>query len=177
MLGRIYLITNVANNKGYVGVTTKTLKKRFQQHCWDGQRRTRLVIHHAIKKYGKANFKIELLEELPDTTEEALFLREAHYIKEYDTLIDNGRGYNMAEYGGGKLTYSEATRKKMSELKGEKNHNADLTIRQFRNVNTGETFSGHRYEFVKKFNLIKDGIDRLIRGYRKSSCGWVVCEA
>lgn len=31
----IYVITNTANNKKYIGQTWKTIQKRWQQHCTD----------------------------------------------------------------------------------------------------------------------------------------------
>lgn len=176
-IGRIYLITNLINNKKYVGITTKSLKKRFQQHCWDAKRRTRLVIHHAIKKYGEENFKIELVEELQNTTEEKLFLRESFYIDKYDTLINNFKGYNMAKYGGGKLVYSEETRKKMSMLKDETSHNPDLTLRRFRNVITNEEFRGNRYEFRRNYNFKKRSVDRLVQRRSKKTKGWILLDA
>lgn len=175
MEAKVYLITNLVNGKKYVGVTTKSLKKRFQQHLWDAKRRTRLVIHHAMKKYGESNFTIDLLEELSDVDEATVLLREAYYIGKYNTLIDDGCGYNMASYGGGNFNFSEATKQKMSELKGGKNHNADLTIRQFRHTKTGEIFSGTRYEFAQKYGLKKSSVDGFIQGQRRKTKGWILC--
>lgn len=176
-IGRIYLITNLINDKKYVGVTTKTLNRRFHQHLRQSEKPIKLVIHQAIKKYGKTHFKIELIEELQNTTEEKLFLKESDYINKYNTLIDNGQGYNMAKYGGGRIIYSEETRKKMSELKGDKNHNADLTIRKFRNVKTNEEFCGNRHEFKTKYNLKKHSVDNLICGWKPTLKGWILIDA
>ena len=31
----VYKITNVLNGKIYIGITTRTLEERWQQHCYD----------------------------------------------------------------------------------------------------------------------------------------------
>lgn len=61
-LGKIYKITNLINNKIYIGQTIRDLKVRFKQHCY---RNGCAYLHNALLKYGKANFKIELIEEVP----------------------------------------------------------------------------------------------------------------
>ena len=61
----IYLITNLINNKQYVGKTVYSLTHRFQGHCTNGTNKN-CYLHQAIQKYGKENFKIELLEEVTD---------------------------------------------------------------------------------------------------------------
>jgi group I intron endonuclease len=175
--GKIYLITNLINNKKYVGVTTKTLKRRWRQHVRQSKKPIKLVIHQAIKKHGKSNFKIELIEELQNITEDELLIKESYYIDKYNTWIDNGCGYNMEKYGGGKFFYSDETKKKMSELKGDKNHNADLSIRTFKNLKTNEEFCGNRHAFRRKYNLKQQGVDNVISGWKKSLKGWILVEA
>lgn len=61
-LGKIYRITNLVNNKIYIGQTIRDLKVRFKQHCY---KKGCTYLHNAILKYGKENFKIELIEEVP----------------------------------------------------------------------------------------------------------------
>jgi hypothetical protein len=65
----------------------------------------------------------------------------------------------------------------MSELKGDKNHNADLSIRKFKNLRTNEEFFGHRHKFRKKYNLKQQGVDNLITGWKKSVKGWILVDA
>ena len=68
MKGKIYKITNKINGKIYVGQTTKSLNERFQKHCWGTTQNDKyhlnMAIKKAIKKYGKENFAIELIEEV-----------------------------------------------------------------------------------------------------------------
>jgi predicted GIY-YIG superfamily endonuclease len=45
---KIYLITNLKNNKQYVGITKFSLEERFSQHIKRG-----FILTEAIRKYGK----------------------------------------------------------------------------------------------------------------------------
>lgn len=97
MLGKIYKITNHINGKIYVGQTTKSLKERFQKHCWrtteNDSYHLNMAIKKAIKKYGKENFTIELIEEVETTK---LDEREVYWISFYDSY---NKGYNCTKGG------------------------------------------------------------------------------
>jgi len=122
-IGRVYLITNLTNDKKYVGITTKTIEHRFKQHIYS-RGMGLFPIARAIKKYGEKNFKIELLEECFNIPQKSLLSRESFYIRKYNTLIDNNRGYNLMEHDGRRLIFSNTTLKKKSDAhRGEKNHN------------------------------------------------------
>ena len=88
----IYLITNLKNNKKYVGLTKFSITERFHQHLKRG-----FVLTEAIKKYGENKFFIELIEEV-DTAGRAYEL-EQYYIKEYNTKVPYG--YNLTDGGDG----------------------------------------------------------------------------
>lgn len=51
----IYRITNLINDKCYVGQSKHGAFKRFQQHC-----KADTLIGKAIRKYGHENFLIEV---------------------------------------------------------------------------------------------------------------------
>lgn len=55
--GVIYKITNIKNNKIYIGLTSKSIEHRFYYHLRDDNQ-CRLLAN-AIRKYGKESFKIE----------------------------------------------------------------------------------------------------------------------
>ena len=59
-MGCIYKITNIINNKLYIGYTTATLKERMRRHKNDDINHNTLL-GRAIKKYGWENFKYEVV--------------------------------------------------------------------------------------------------------------------
>lgn len=104
----IYLITNLINSKQYVGITKFNIEKRFTQHSRKG-----FLLTQSIKKYGKENFNVELIEEV-DGSEKAYEL-EQYYIKHYGTKSPNG--YNLTDGGNGLygVIISDEDRKRRSE--------------------------------------------------------------
>ncbi len=124
-VGRIYLITNLINNKKYIGLTTKSLEQRFKRHihCSNGKNNNySIVLQKAIKKYGCEQFKIELIKEFNNITEEDIHLKESFYINKYNTFIDGGLGYNMLKISSEKLVISKEIREKISnKMKGKNN--------------------------------------------------------
>lgn len=109
VLGEIYVITNLNNNKQYVGQTlTHRLnhgkyrpfgsKGRFNDHisealCNSKTKQCR-YLNNAIRKHGRNAFKFEMIERCP---KEILDNKETLYIQEYNTLYPNG--YNLTKGG------------------------------------------------------------------------------
>lgn len=110
---RIYKITNLVNDKVYIGKTSKTLDERFKKHCENalGGQTNSPLFYEAIRKHGKKNFKIEGICEAED--EENLNKLERYYIKEYDAQ-NLEKGYNI-HHGGGGVMMNDAMREKISE--------------------------------------------------------------
>ena len=100
----IYCITNIINNKRYVGKTTQTLEERFKEHCRDSfrERCNKRPLYDAMNKYGIENFIIEELEQVEDETK--LDEREIYWIQELQTYGSNG--YNATKGGDGKILYN-----------------------------------------------------------------------
>lgn len=94
----IYKITNLVNQKIYVGKTTKTIEERWKTHWADAQRVNinNRPLYKAFNKYGKENFKIECLEECSIDT---LNDREIYWIERLGSFK---YGYNATKGGDGK---------------------------------------------------------------------------
>ena len=111
----IYKITNIQNNKVYIGQTIRPINDRFRRHINDAMNNI-LNTHfaRAIRKYGKDNFIIEVI----DTAEsqEELTYKEQYWIKFYNSTI---QGYNetdaISKCGGN--TYQNKTQEEMSIIK------------------------------------------------------------
>lgn len=90
----IYKTTNLINNKIYIGLSSRPVEKS-KSYYGSGK-----YITQAIKKYGKANFKKEILQECQNKHE--LNEAEKYWINEYKSK-DNNIGYNILDggYGGG----------------------------------------------------------------------------
>ena len=61
--GIIYKITNLINNKIYIGQSKYSDDRRWRAHCADGKAINPLsIMGKAIAKYGKENFKYEVID-------------------------------------------------------------------------------------------------------------------
>lgn len=100
-MGYIYQITNLINNKKYIGLTTSTIQERWKQHLQALNSGVDYAIYKAMRKYGLENFVIEELEEVPN---DQLNEKEKEYIKAKDSYIKNGKGYNLTRGGEGGST-------------------------------------------------------------------------
>lgn len=106
----IYKITNIQNNKSYIG-KSKHIELRWKQHKTEpfnpNSDAYNTLFYRAIRKYGIENFKFEILEECP---EDKLNEKEKYWIQYYNTYIlnPNNCGYNMTiggEYTVNQLKY------------------------------------------------------------------------
>jgi len=91
---QIYKITNLINNKIYIGKDTTSDSNYFGSG---------LLINRAIKKYGKENFIKEIIDETDDYDE--LSKKEIYWIKEYKST-NRKIGYNISKGGDGGDVFS-----------------------------------------------------------------------
>ena len=100
-MGYIYCITNLINEKKYVGKTTYSVTKRFQEHCRDCKRERceKRPLYDAMNKYGVENFVVEELLECPN---EELNSYEIMYIDKLETFHN---GYNATKGGDGTILF------------------------------------------------------------------------
>ena len=101
MNGFIYKITNKVNNKIYIGKTMTSIEKRFQEHIRESRKKRaeNRPLYRAIRKYGKENFAIELVESCPI---EILSDREIYWIDYFSSYKE---GYNATLGGDGRPSY------------------------------------------------------------------------
>lgn len=96
MFGIVYLVRNLSNGKGYVGITTKTLKWRWSSHK-KASGKGRFALHKAMKKYGHEAFDVSELERCD--SRDALNSAEMRWVAALKTKAPSG--YNLTDGGGG----------------------------------------------------------------------------
>lgn len=170
----IYKITNIQNNKVYIGQTIRPVNDRFHRHINDALNNI-LDTHfaRAIRKYGKDNFIIETIDKAMNQTE--LNKKEQYWIQYYNSVED---GYNetdaISKCGGN--TYQSKTVEEMSAIRkklrvskiGGKNPNA-RKIKMIDLVNRIEMIFSSQQECANYLNLSSHmPISRRCRGETKS---------
>lgn len=110
----IYKITNIVNNKLYVGQTKRSLIKRWKSHVYESSsKKYDMYLHNSIRKHGSEKFKIELIEEC---SKDNVYERERYWIQTLNSK--QPYGYNEHEGGkGGCLNPTDELRAKLSLAK------------------------------------------------------------
>ena len=96
-MGFIYKITNLINNKIYIGQTSRTVDIRWQEHqrnMYDDKYKN-ITLYKAFNKYGINNFDIKIIEEVDNSL---LNEREEYWIRTYNSYKN---GYNSTIGGNG----------------------------------------------------------------------------
>lgn len=139
-MGYIYKITNLVNDKIYIGKTMDTLPNRFSKHKYDAINYPDKFspLHNAMRKYGVENFKIEPVEECED---EILSDREVYWIKYYNSYEDREIGYNATPGGEGNPKYDKEiflslwdrgySQTKIAEIIGCERHTVSRYIKKY----------------------------------------------
>lgn len=110
--GGVYKITNIVNNKCYIG-SAANIYKRWSWH----KRYLTLNNHHSIllqrawNKYGETNFKFEILEcGMIDPKD--LIKREQYYIDIFK-CYEPSKGYNVYKIAGSPKGYKHTAETKL----------------------------------------------------------------
>ena len=92
----IYKIKNNINHQIYIG-QSYNIEKRWREHLHDSinenNKDFNMVIHKAIRKYGRENFSFSIIEKC---SKEELNDKEIYWIKFYDSYY---HGYNCSKGG------------------------------------------------------------------------------
>ena len=111
----IYKITNIQNNKIYIGQSIRPIEARFHRHINDALNNI-LDTHlaRAIRKYGKENFIIEEIDTA--ASQDELNKKEQYWIHFYNS-VENGYNETDAIYKSGGNTYISKTEEEMKQIK------------------------------------------------------------
>ena len=82
----IYKITNLINDKLYIGKTSRDIETRWKEHLRHSETLPDIPLYRAINKYGKENFIIEEIEKCDD---KIVNEREIFWINFYNTYKEN----------------------------------------------------------------------------------------
>lgn len=148
MIG-IYKITNLINNKVYIGLSTN-IKERWRAHrsrpFQKKSHQYNYYLYRAIRKYGLENFSFEVVEECQ---KEELGEKEIYWINYYHSN-DEQFGYNRTSGGEQARTNSKITEDEAKEIQEyllySKMSQADLgekyniSQRSISYINTGTTW-------------------------------------
>lgn len=184
MIGYIYITTNLINGKQYIGRKTRRNKYKPESYIGSG-----VTLKRAIKKYGKENFKKEVLEDNIKSFEE-LCEKEIFYIKKYNAAKSK-KFYNITDGGKDRVNNLDKDYlKKFSDArKGKKlckDHVEKLRKAHKNQINENLYKSVLQYslnnEFIKEFsscteatlylNKNKGSSSQITKAYRFSEPIW-----
>lgn len=139
----IYKITNLINNKIYIGKSIN-IENRFKNHR---SANCNMMIHKAIQKYGIDNFSFEILEECK---EQELDDKEKYWINYFNSYL--GNGYNATPGGEG-----------ASHPVKISNYQLELIINDLKNSNLSIKELAQKYNVsTVTINAINNGRSRMI---------------
>jgi group I intron endonuclease len=172
------MITSPSGKK-YIGQTIQPFEKRWKQHIDSAQRKYKdncRILNKTIRKYGKEQLKIEVLEVCQDRELDA---KEQEYIQKYNTIVP----YGMNIKAGGKSgKHNEETKLMISQsLKGRvvsretreklsSTTNPDLPMYMLK-IKNGYRISNHpmgpEKRFISKTKPIKYNYERALEYLKK----------
>lgn len=118
----IYKITNLINNKVYIGYTSKTSEIRFNNHIAVSSTPSysHIKLYKAFKKYNVDNFTVNTIYQSKDKNH-LVKIMEQYFIDEYNSM-DDRFGYNMCVGGqGGNIKSKEILTRDSIRYSGENN--------------------------------------------------------
>lgn len=177
MIG-IYKITNLINGKTYIGQSIDIQRRFWEHRCVSHESNRHLK--YALQKYGKDNFKYEVLEECDESL---LDERERYYIAKHKPE------YNVTNGGQDSLRrYPDEIKKKISQKAKEQWANmsneekADRIANNLKGPKKGHAVSEETRKKLRDFNIGKKQSSETIEKRKetmrkKKSAGYVQTNA
>lgn len=149
----IYKITNIKNNKVYIGQSVN-IKTRWKQHIAElnSNKHGNEHLQYSWNKYGENSF---VFETICECEKESLDDLEIKYIEEYDSM-NNIYGYNIREGGNGGL--SQETILKLRGL------GSTLSYEDVKRIKMCMFLLMDRNEIAKQFNVSSKVLTAISQG-------------
>jgi hypothetical protein len=160
--GIIYKVTNIINNKIYIGQTIRGINKRKAIHIYRALKKIEknCYFHNAIRKYGIESFKWEIVWK---GAVKFLNKKEIEYIKKYKSYFIYNKGYNLTRGGDNPPIF-----------KGKTHPQYDCTLHTFYHRDGTIEKDITQYDMYKKYSLSNEGIYRIVNGKGKTHRGWAI---
>jgi group I intron endonuclease len=163
--GKIYKYTNLVNGMVYIGQTKQTLEQRDYKH--QTQLNDNTYFHRAIKKYGRENFVLELVED--NISFNKLNEKEKYYIDYFESFYTTGKGYNLTQGGQWSSGTQKLTLQQVKEIKWLL-ANTDLSFHTIGNdynitlycisdINRGKTFIDESISYPIRNSPLRSYLD------------------
>lgn len=156
----IYKITNIINNKVYIGLTIH-LNRRWAEHKNDliKNKHFNRYLQNSVNKYGIQNFKFEVLEQV-EADKDKLSEREIFWINKYKSLNIKLYNIGLGGYDG-------------NGLKGELNSNYDSTLYTFYKIDSDLIEKDITFwDMQQKYNIKNKNFYNLKDSSRITCAGW-----
>ena len=165
--GKIYKYTNLINGMVYIGQTKQTLEQRDYKHIT--QLNDNTYFHRAIKKYGRNNFLLELIEDNIPFNE--LNEKEKYYINYFESFYTTGKGYNLTQGGQWSSGTQKLTASQVDEIKWRLKHSKQpfheigkdygVTLYCISDINRGRTFIDKTINYPIRKSSTRSFIDEI----------------
>lgn len=154
---RLYIITNSANEKNYIGLSSSHfLSSRFRGHRRRSREGCGAYLYRAMRKHGADNFKIEEIAQCH--SREELIRLEKFWI---GMLHSNEKdsGYNQT-CGGEAPKHTEETKRKISKIQIGRKKSPEALANQLASLRTPE-YRKLRSELSKRIANSKEYLDKV----------------
>jgi len=112
----LYRIINKINGKIYIGQAAEVSKRWYDHRRAVKLNKPTQIVHRAMIKYGLDNFEFEVIASCK--TQEDANETETELVRQYDSFVKNGKGYN-ATFGGMNAPKTEEWKQIMRDIKAD----------------------------------------------------------